>query len=252
MRDTDRDWREVARKEPYWGVISVDRFKGRSLKDGDLKPFFQSGEAYLEQVLALVRRLLDPKFEIRRALDFGCGVGRLTIPIARASKSDVVGVDVAPEMLRLCEEHARAAGVRNLTLALSDDELVKVTGVFNFVNSYIVLQHVPPERGLAILSRLLSKIETNGVASIQLTYAKARKLLKHEEGRAEYYRREGDSIEELATRPDGRPEGSITMYDYDLNKVMAIIQEATKFPMVVRPTDDDGHIGVHVILKCGR
>lgn len=249
MRDTDRDWREVARTDPYWGVISVDRFKGRMLKDADLKSFFQSGDAYLEQVLVLIRRLLDPNFEIKRALDFGCGVGRLAVPIARAAKGDVVAMDVAPDMLRLCDENARHFGVRNLAVVESDDELSKARGAFNFVNTYIVLQHIPPARGCAIIENLLSKLEMNGVASIQLTYAKAIKFLKHEEARAGYYRLDGDSIIGLSARKDPRPEGSITMYDYDLNKVMAILQAATNFPMIVRPTDDDGHIGVHVLLK---
>lgn len=252
MRDTDKDWREVARKEPYWGVISVDRYKGKSLKEQDEKQFFQSGPDYVDYVMALTRMLLDAKFEIKRALDFGCGVGRLAIAIAKASKGEVVGVDISPEMLRLCAEHAKEAGVTNLTLVGSDDELSAVKGSFNFINTYIVLQHIPPERGLALIARLLSKAENNGVVSLQLTYAKARKFLRHEEGRSGYYRREGSAIVELAPRADLRPEGSITMYDYDLNQVMAVIQEATKFPMVFKPTDDDGHIGAHIVLKVVR
>jgi hypothetical protein len=94
--------------------------------------------------------------------------------------------------------------------------------------------------------------ENNGVVALQLTYAKARKFLKHEEGRSAYFRRDGASIVELSPRPDLRPAGAITMYDYDLNQVMAVIQEATKYPMAVKPTDDDGHIGVQIVLKVVR
>ena len=252
MRDTDSDWREVARREPYWGVISVDRFKGKTLKESDEKAFFDSGRVYLDHVMALTRMLLDPGFEIRRALDFGCGVGRLAIAIAKAAKGEVVGVDISPDMLRLCAQHAREAGVRNLTLVEGDDELSAVTGAFNFINTFIVLQHIPPQRGIALIRKLLSKAENNGVVALQLTYAKARKFLQHESGRSAYYRREGDAIRELSPHPDARPEGSITMYDYDLNQVMAVIQEATKYPMAVKPTDDDGHIGVQIVLKVVR
>lgn len=252
MRDTDSDWREVARKEPYWGVISVDRYKGKTLRDQDQKTFFQSGPVYVDYVLALTRMLLDPKFEIKRALDFGCGVGRLAIAIAKVAKGEVVGVDVSPDMLRLCAAHAQEAGVTNLTLVESDDDLSAVKGSFNFINTYIVLQHIPPERGVALIQKLLSRAENNGVVALQLTYAKARKFLHHEDGRSAYYRREGGTIVELAPRPDLRPEGSISMYDYDLNQVMAAIQEATKYPMVVKPTDDDGHIGVQIVLKVVR
>lgn len=252
MRDTDKDWREVARREPYWGVISVDRFKGKTLKEYDEKAFFQSGAVYLDYVLALTKMLLDPGFEIKRALDFGCGVGRLAIPIAKAAKGEVVGVDISPEMLRLCAEHAKEERIKNLTLVESDDDLSAVTGTFNFINTHIVLQHIPPPRGVALIQKLLSKAENNGVVVLQMTYAKARKFLVHEEGRSAYYRRDGGAIVELTPRPDQRPEGSITMYDYDLNQVMAVIQEATKYPMAVKPTDDDGHIGVQIVLKVVR
>ncbi len=249
MRDTDQDWRNVASSEPYWGVLSVDRFRGRRLSDKDLSAFFDSGEAYLQYVLDCVKSFLAPGFEIQRGLDFGCGVGRLAIPIARRARGETVGVDVAPEMLKLCAQHAAERNIKNLTLVEGDDALSRVTGTFNFINTFIVLQHIPPDRGLAIISGLLSHLEIGGIGVFQLTYAKARKFLKHEEARAPYYRRQGEAIIELASRPDDRPEGSITMYDYDLNFVFARLQEATTFPMIVRPTDDDGHIGVQVMLK---
>lgn len=252
MRDTDSDWRKISRKRPYWSVISLNRFRGSKLKGQNAAMFFDSGQDYLTGVLDLARALLDPKFEIKRALDFGCGVGRLAIAIAKATKGEVVGVDVSPEMLRLCAEHAKEAGVTNLTLVEGDDELSAVKGSFNFIYTYIVLQHIPPQRGIALVQKLLAKAENNGVIALQLTYGRARKHLVHEEGRSAYFRRDGGSIVELAPRPDRRPEGSITMYDYDLNQVMAVIQEATKYPMAVKPTDDDGHIGVQIVLKVVR
>lgn len=249
MRDTDKDWKNVSASEPYWAVLSVDRFRGRTLSQKDLDAFFDSGESYLRYVLDCVRSFLAPGFEINRALDFGCGVGRLAIPIARAAHGEVIGVDVAPEMLKLCAEHARERKVTNLKLVEGDDRLSQAPGPFNFINTFIVLQHIPPERGVAIIGELLARLEVGGIGVFQMTYGKARKFLKHEEARAPYYRREGQTIIELATRPDLRPEGSITMFDYDLNRVFAVLQEATTFPMIVRPTDDDGHIGVQVMLK---
>jgi SAM-dependent methyltransferase len=248
MRDTDRDWSEVARNNPYWGVLSVDRFKGRSLGDDDLNAFFQSGAAHVAETLRLVRQHLDPRFEIDRALDFGCGVGRLAIALC-AHAREVVGVDVAPDMLRLCAERAGAVGAANLKLVEGDDALSRVEGVFDFVNSYIVLQHIPPARGLGLIARLLAATASGGVASLQMTYGKAQKFLKHEEASIAYYRRDGDEITSLCAQGDCRPEGSITMYDYDLNKVMALVQSVSKSPILFRPTDDDGHIGAHLLLR---
>jgi SAM-dependent methyltransferase len=249
MRNTDKDWRKVAEKEPYWGVLSVDRFRGRNLSRDDLDVFFRTGEQYVQYVLDAIRKFHDPAYMIERALDFGCGVGRLAIPIAGAAKGETVGVDIAPNMLKLCAEHARQRNISNLTLVEGDDDLSGVKGSFNFINTFLVLQHIPPARGVSIISNLIDRLEIGGVASLQMTYAKERRFLKHEEGRSPYYRRSEEGIVEIGAAPDARPEGSITMYDYDLNQVFAVIQRATTYPMAVRPTDDDGHIGVQVIVK---
>lgn len=46
-----------------------------------------------------------------RILDVGCGSGRYCIAYARRGAAEVVGVDFAPEMVRLAEAHAASAGV---------------------------------------------------------------------------------------------------------------------------------------------
>ena len=50
---------------------------------------------------------------------------------------------------------------------ISDDELSKATGMFDLVPSYIVLQHIEPERGLKIIDRLLSRVSPGGIAVVQ-------------------------------------------------------------------------------------
>lgn len=52
-----------------------------------------------------------------RALDIGCGPGRITIPLARAvgPSGRVIAVDVQPEMLGRVEAKARAAGLANIS-----------------------------------------------------------------------------------------------------------------------------------------
>ena len=46
-----------------------------------------------------------------RVLDVGCGSGRYCIAYARSGARHVVGIDFAPEMIRLDAEYARQAGV---------------------------------------------------------------------------------------------------------------------------------------------
>lgn len=47
----------------------------------------------------------------RSVLDVGCGSGRYCVAYAQRGATRVVGVDFAPEMIRLAEAHAQRAGV---------------------------------------------------------------------------------------------------------------------------------------------
>jgi len=46
-------------------------------------------------------------------VDFGCGYGTFTIPVARSTKSSVYAIDVENEMVRITNEKARQNGLNN-------------------------------------------------------------------------------------------------------------------------------------------
>ena len=152
MRDTDKDWTTIAETDPYWGVLSVEDFRGEELSDGARQIFFDSGKAFVENTFAFIRRHIDAGFAPARSLDFGCGVGRLLIPIA-AHSTEAIGLDIAPRMREIAEANLRSVGVRNARVLASDDLLSQAEGEFDFVNSFIVLQHIPPERGTVLLEQ---------------------------------------------------------------------------------------------------
>jgi len=247
-RDTDNDWKCLAEKDPFWGVLSREEYHTESMDDAKLEEFMASGEQYVANLFAFIRKHLVPQFDPGRALDFGCGVGRLVLPLARRV-GEAVGVDVAPGMLDLCRKHAAQAGLENIALFESDDELSKVEGEFDLVNAYIVLQHIPPERGYRIIQSMFDHLAPGGICSIQLTYGKSRKFLVHEEPKALFYRREGNTIIDLVDAGWSPPEGTITMFDYDLNQVMAMVSRVAGHPMIVLPTNDDSHLGVHFVFQ---
>jgi SAM-dependent methyltransferase len=246
IRDTDRDWARLAEENPYWGVLSEDQFRGKELTPDSKERFYASGQGYFDNMLGFVREHLLPDFTVRRGLDFGCGVGRLLIPLARVAE-EAVGVDVAPKMLELAARNLAEAGITNATALRGDDTLSCVTGIFNFVNSYIVLQHIPPERGIRLIRRMLDRLEIGGIFSLQMTYAKERKFFPHEQPRADYYRRAGHWIQDMMSTETDAPEGTVTMFDYDLNEVLLILGRIASQPMMMLPTNHDGHAGLHVI-----
>lgn len=250
-RDTDRDWARVARDDPFWGVLSQEEYRRDAMDAERLAQFMATGEAFVANLLALVRRHLRPEFAPQRALDFGCGVGRLLIPLARHA-ARAVGADVAPAMLELCRRHAQEAGLANIELVESDDALAGVGGDFDLVNTFIVLQHIPPARGYPLIQALVDRLAVGGIGSLQVTYAKARDFLVHEQPKALYYRRDGDRIVDLVATGYSPPEGTINMYDYDLNEVMARIARHAGHPVIVLPTGDGGHLGAHFVFEKAR
>lgn len=251
IRDTDQDWKRVAEREPYWGVLSHEDYRQAGMSSERVAQFMASGEQYIANLFALIRKHLQPQFAPARALDVGCGVGRLLIPLARRVRT-AVGVDIAPAMLELCRRHAAEAGVVNVNVFPSDDTLSAVQGKYDLVNTYIVLQHVPPQRGYRLMQAMLDCLAVGGIGSLQMTFAKARKFLANEIPRAAYYRRDGNRLYDLVESNWEPPEGTITMFDYDLNEVIARISEVCGHPMVVLPTNNEGHLGLQCIFEKAR
>jgi len=247
-RDTDKDWRRVAQDEPFWGVLSHSEYRKDAMNDERLKQFMDTGETFIANLFAFVRKHLLPDFNPVRALDLGCGVGRLAIPMAKRAK-EVVGVDVAPAMLGICADLAKTTGIDNLRLVESDDTLSRVTGKFDLINTYIVLQHIPPERGYRLIQAMLDLLQVGGIASIQVTFAKSRKFLVNESPTALFYRRDGKSLIDVIDAGWHPAEGTINMFDYDLNNVVAMLTRSSGAPMLVLPTNDDNHLGVHFIMQ---
>jgi tRNA/tmRNA/rRNA uracil-C5-methylase (TrmA/RlmC/RlmD family) len=85
--------------EPYYGVKPERAYLKRNLDEQARAEFFRSGEEQLEEMLRIIQQHFDQNFSPTRALDYGCGVGRVLVPLARKVKQ-VVGCDVSPSMFK--------------------------------------------------------------------------------------------------------------------------------------------------------
>jgi len=154
-----RDWDDLALVDPYWAVLTAE---GKREGGWDLDEFFETGEADVAQILATADQLGRPARR-ERALDFGCGVGRLTRALARRF-DEAVGVDVSARML----EQARRlnADTPNVTFASTDEP---APGHFDLVIANLVLQHLPG-RALArvYVGRLVEAARPDGLVVFQL------------------------------------------------------------------------------------
>jgi SAM-dependent methyltransferase len=167
---TDTEWEKWGARDPYYGVLSTNRFRRDALTPAALDEFFALGREHVQTVLQTCRERLDPTFAPRRVLDFGCGVGRIVIPFAGAAE-EVVGLDVSPSMLAEAARNCAKAGLANVRLLRSDDTLSALDGRFDLVHSCLVLQHIEIERGLGLFQGLVERVAPGGIGVLHVTLA---------------------------------------------------------------------------------
>ncbi|HEU5081462.1 MAG TPA: methyltransferase domain-containing protein [Opitutaceae bacterium] len=157
-------WNELARKDAMWAVLSDEAKVGERW---DPEAFFATG---VSDVRGVMERLesLGLKPARTRALDFGCGVGRLTRALAPFF-DEVVGVDVSDVML----EKARALRPLPKNVVLrhnpASDLSVISRGSLSFALSLIALQHVPEPQALSYIEGICDGLMSGGIAYLQLS-----------------------------------------------------------------------------------
>jgi SAM-dependent methyltransferase len=156
-------WRTLSRDDPFWAICVDPEARGGGW---DVTRFYATGAAEVEATLARARQL-RLSASGARALDFGCGAGRLTRPLA--DRFDLVtGVDIAPEMLDLARRDNPAAGRCEFVLNDRPDLAALADGEFDLVYSSVVLQHLPRALIRAYLAELARVLRPGGSLIVQL------------------------------------------------------------------------------------
>ncbi len=172
---TDTDWQKWGKTDPYFGVVSFPEFKSESIA-ANLDYFFETGRTEITVVLDTIQRLYG-ETPTGRALDFGSGVGRLVLPLSKHYQQ-VVGVDISDAMIAEAKQNCVHHNVQNVSFAKSDDALSAVQGRFDLIHSYIVLQHIPIQRGLALTDRMLGLLNPGGIAALHYSTERTLSPLK--------------------------------------------------------------------------
>jgi len=177
-----RDWDELARLDPCWAIVPAP---GTRLGGWRLEEFLETGRPDVDWLMRRAAQLGRPAHR-RRALDFGCGVGRHARLLAEHFDR-VVGVDVSEEMVRLARHFG--AGVDGLEFVVNPSERLTAfgDGEFDLVHSRLVLQHLPSEEAvLGYVGELARVLSPGGLLFFQVPVAEARR--RRLQGRRRLYR----------------------------------------------------------------
>ena len=166
-------WEELARREPYFRVLTHEGAVESVGERQSVEAFFETGEADVVSLLDAIASLAGHPVSLTSTLDFGCGAGRLTLPLARRSAS-IVACDIAPTMLVHARRNAERAGLDNVTFLESADLAQLPDASFDFICSLLVLQYIPATAGYAILRELLRTLAPGGIAALHLMFRRPR------------------------------------------------------------------------------
>lgn len=208
-----RVWTRLGQERPFFSILPERRFSPDQAEK-NAEAFRKTGR---DEVEVLKRRLtaleIDPA-DHPDALEYGCGVGRVTVPLSTLFRK-VTGFDISEPHLELAQQAARAAGRRNVALAPVKDIRALDVPQHDFFYSRMVLHRNPPPLQAQILRRCLARMRVGGIAAFQ--------LLTHLEG----YRY--DTAAWLAAPPAEEPEVHVLRQDI----VFGILKELGFQPLHV-------------------
>ena len=160
-------WSYLGKTEPHWSVLSAENFKQDNISQ-TINLFNETGKNEVSKLFAsLDRNQLDYK-SFKSAIEYGCGVGRVTRWLAE--KFEVVyGYDISSSHLKVAHQYMTEVEIQNVQLnqlvALRD--LKKLPQV-DFIYSVIVLQHNPPPIITFIIKQFMNSLNSGGVAFFQV------------------------------------------------------------------------------------
>lgn len=155
------DWNARAAEDAHYYVAF-----GRRNQSGD--EFFDTGAEQVAGLLRELKRLPEAGARSRRALEIGCGPGRLMRPLSKYF-GEIHGVDISDGMIARARAnlsgipHAHTHHAPNSNLEAFADSS------FDFIYSYAVFQHIPSrEVVMGYLDEAARVLKPGGVIRVQV------------------------------------------------------------------------------------
>lgn len=204
-------WEQLGDDDPWWAILSWRGKRG----SWDPEEFFATGRA---EIAGLVEKLAGMGLcsGAGPVLDFGCGIGRLTLAFAEHF-DEVHGVDVASSMIgRACGMNCYRERV-SYHLNQRPDLSLFEDSTFRLVHSNLVLQHMPPDCSKPYIREFCRILKPGGMAAFQLPSHRALTL------RTLTQRALPQTATDLIKRTKNRQDASMDMFGLPQSEVENIL-----------------------------
>lgn len=163
IKELQHNWNTFGKQDPLWAIITRSDKKGNKW---DIDEFFKTGDRKIDQLFDMLK---EQNIQVNNgsALDFGCGVGRLTLALA-SHFDQVSGVDIAQSMIDLANRYNKFPERCTYYVNTKDDLSLFDNHSFDFIYTIIVLQHMRPEYAKSYIAEFTRLLKPGGVAVFQM------------------------------------------------------------------------------------
>jgi len=176
LKELQQNWDVLGRRDPFRATIAL--FYRSKWSEDD---FWALGKKEIDWLIKQAESL-DVDIKGGRALDFGCGAGRMTQALAGHFR-ETHGVDIAPSMIRLARKLNRHGDRCRYHLNETDDLKLFSSNMFSLVYSTITLQHIKPECAKKYIREFIRVLAPRGLLVFQLPSERCADQRPGEEGR---------------------------------------------------------------------
>lgn len=163
LKDLQKNWDRLGAKDALWSALT---HSGKRGKKWNVDEFFATGVKEVKEVFAHAKAL-GIKVYLVKALDFGCGVGRVTQALSKYF-DEVHGVDIAPSMIEHAKQHNSYPYKCTYHVYKEADLKLFKDDSFSFIYSNITLQHIIPPYTKRYIKEFTRILAPGGLLVFQL------------------------------------------------------------------------------------
>jgi len=160
-------WDNFANKEPYWSIITDNKYKNKNISNLDIQEFYNSGlEDWDDDLYYIYQKYNKNK---HRVLDIGSGLGRISMHAAKVF-DHITCVDISQIYLNKLKYIFNNYGIENYNLLHLNKFMNEVHKPYDFIYSILTLQHSPPDIIEYIVDKCCQILKQNGIAILHIPY----------------------------------------------------------------------------------
>ena len=170
------NWNTFGKNDPMWAILTDPAKKDNKWQPGE---FFETGINDIERVISYTKQR-NLNINYNKAIDFGCGVGRLTQALAMKF-NEVIGIDIAPSMINSANYHNRFKERCKYVLNNKYDLSFIPSADVDFIYTIITLQHMKPKFSKGFIQEFMRILKRGGLLIFQIPSHRKNQLFEKEQ-----------------------------------------------------------------------